>query len=161
VCCSLLQCIAVCCSVLQCVAVCCSVLQCVVVLRMIPTSVLQCPVFFEGFNDQKIRTARNTRKRFNSECPVSLGHAVKQDLWNECTNNAAHCSTLQHTATPFECPTLPRSCRKQNLWEECASNLEHCSTLQRTATHCNAFWKEQEKQLSDLWLNSSNWAICD
>ena len=63
-----------------------------------------------------------------------------------CNTLAAHCSTLQHTAT--HCNTLQHTATHCNTLQPCAvlpapdglrscCTATHCNTLQHTATHCN------------------------
>ena len=56
--------------------------------------------------------------------------------WSSCTRKhiAAHCSSLQHTASQNFCITLKHTAKRWNILQHTET---HCNTLQHTATHCN------------------------
>ena len=141
--CSVLQCDAVCCSVLQCAAVCCGGLQCVAVTetgsnstkrRFLVCVAMFCSVCCVAVCDAVCGSDRD-RQRVSKETGTHgrLRHthmalfakepyifakglyifALEQKRRGKGGICAAHCNTLQHTAT-------------------------HCNTLQHTATHCIA-----------------------
>jgi len=54
-------------------------------------------------------------------------------IWSALIDTAAHCNTLQHTATHYSTYKAPRWRRGERDTEK------HCNTLQHTATHCNTY----------------------
>ena len=135
-----MQCVAVCCSVLQCVAVCCSVLQCVAVPSSQTTGMSLTPPFFLSLSLSLCLSLCLCLSLSLSRYPIIYYDDTATLQLTEIT--AAHCNTLQHTATHDtlsyihydDTATLQHTATHYSTLQHTAT---HCNTLQHTATHCN------------------------
>ena len=125
VCCSLLQSVAVCCSALQSVAVCCSLLQCcymvfhvVVCMHIVYCRVMQCVavcwgvtcltqiwdmtysyVWHDNLTCSNVHVQNHSGYHQLSHFVLDRHRRVRLRRWDYVSCTAAHCNTLQHTAT--------------------------------------------------------------